>query len=148
MAVESQLREDLRTAMRARDAQRMSAIRMVLTAIQLVQADDPHDLSDAEVLELIRKEVKRREEAVEMMREAGRLDMVAVEGTELEILKAYLPPLMSEAELRQVAQSLIEQMGATSVRDVGRVMGALMPQVKGKADGGVVNRVVRDLLTV
>jgi uncharacterized protein len=147
MSIEAQLREDLKDAMRARDAQRRSAIRMVLTSIQLAVAEDPRELTDGEVTDLIRKEVKRREEAVEMMREAGRNDMVTAEVAELEILRAYLPPMMDEAAVRALAQSVIDEIGATSARDLGRVMGALMPQVKGRADGGVVNRVVRDLLT-
>jgi uncharacterized protein len=147
MGVEAQLREDLKEAMRARDVQRRSAIRMVLTAIQLAQAENPRDLTDDEVLELIRKEVKRRDEALEMMRAAGRDDAVEAEEVELKILRAYLPPVMGEAEVRALAQSVVDEVGATSVRDLGRVMGALMPQVKGRADGAVVNRVVRDLLS-
>jgi uncharacterized protein len=133
--------------MRAQDAHRKAAIRMVLTSIQLAEVELGHVPTDPEIVALIRKEVKRREEAVEMMREAGRDEMVAEEETELEILGSYLPALMSEAEIRELASSVIDEVGASSPRDMGRVMGAIMPQVKGRADGRMVNQVVRDLLS-
>ena len=120
---------------------------MVLTSIQLAEVELGRGPTDPEIVDLIRKEVKRREEAVEMMREVGRNELVADEEIELEILGSYLPALMSEAEVREVAVSVIAEVGATSARDIGRVMGALMPQVKGRADGRMVNQVVRDLLS-
>jgi hypothetical protein len=133
--------------MRAQDAHRKAAIRMVLTSIQLAEVELGHAPTDPEIVDLIRKEVKRREEAVEMMREAGRDQMVADEEIELEILGAYLPALMGEAEIRELASSVIDELGAESPRDMGRVMGAIMPRVKGRADGRTVNQVVRDLLS-
>ena len=102
-------------------------------------------MTDADILDLIRKEVKRRQEALEMMRNAGRLDLVAEETTELEILEAYLPAQMSEAEVRVLAQQVAEEIGASSLKDMGRVMGALMPRIQGRADGRMVNQVVRGL---
>ncbi len=148
MGIRTQLREDLQDAMRARDGQRRSALRMVLTAIQLAEAESPHDLTDDEIVDLVQKEVRRREEAVAMMRQAGRDELVADEEVELEILRGYLPPQLSEDEVRTLAQAIIAEVGATSPRDLGRVMGTLMPRVKGQADGRVVNQVVRDLLSV
>jgi uncharacterized protein YqeY len=147
MSLHSQLQEDLRAAIRAQDAPRKSAIRMVLTAVQLALVDKPEGLSDTEVVELIRKEVKRREEAVELMRSAGRAELVAAELVELDVLKHYLPVQLSEAEIRGLAQVVIAELGAVSPREMGRVMGALMPQVTGKADGRLVGMVVRDLLS-
>ena len=147
MDLQQQLHEDLKDAMRARDEKRKSAIRMVLASVQLAEVERPDTLSDDEVIELIRKEVKRREEAVVLMRQAGRDELVADELAELEILGKYLPALMSEVEIRDLAQSVIADLGAGSMRDVGRVMGAIMPQVKGRADGRMVNQVVRDLLS-
>lgn len=147
MSLRDRLRADLKDAMRAQDAHRKAAIRMVLTNIQLVESESPHTLEDSEIVELIRKEVKRREEAIEMMRTAGREDLVAEEVVELDILQAYLPALMTEDEIREVAQSVIEEAGASSMADMGRVMGALMPCVKGRADGRTVNEIVRALLS-
>ncbi len=145
--LKDKLHDDLVAAMRARDARRKSALRMVLTAIQLAEVEIPRPLTDEEIVVLIRKEVKRREEAIEMMRDADRDDLVTEELAELEILQAYLPPLMSEAELRDLAQDAIDEIDAASPRDMGRVMGILMPRVQGRAEGRAVSQVVRDLLS-
>lgn len=147
LGLEAQLREDLKDAMRAGDSRRKSALRMVLTAVQFADVETSEPLSDEDIQVLIRKEVKQREEAVEMMREAGRDDLVAEEVAELEILREYLPSQMSEDEIRALAQEVIEDLGATSVRDTGRVMGTIMPQVRGRADGSTVNQIVRELLS-
>jgi uncharacterized protein len=147
MSVEEQLRQDLRDAMRAKDAPRKSALRMVLAAIQLEGVMSPEPLEDDAVVTVIRKEVKRREEAVEMMKGAGREELIPGEVVELDILKAYLPALMSEDAVTELVTQKIEELGAASMRDMGRVMGAVMSLVQGKADGKMVNQVVRRLLS-
>ena len=147
MSLREQLQRDLQDAMRARDAHRKSALRMVLTTIQLAEVESPRALEDGEVLELIRKEVKRREEALEMMREAGREDLVSDEAPQLALLQAYLPAQMSEEDVRELAQAVVDEVGASSPRDMGKVMGALMPRLQGQADGRMVNQIVRDLLS-
>jgi hypothetical protein len=146
MGLEEQLRRDLKDAMRARDSHRKSALRMVLTGIQLAEVEAGQDLEDEDIVVLIRKEVKQREEALEMMRDAGRDDLVEDEVKEVEILQAYLPKQMSEDEIRDLAKDVIEEVGAESPSDLGRVMGAIMPRVRGKAEGRTVNRIVRELL--
>jgi uncharacterized protein YqeY len=146
MTLKEQLQSDLHDAMRARDEQRKSALRMVLASIQLAEAEQPEPLDDVSAVELIRKEVKRREEAVDMMREAGRDELVAEELAQLEILKAYLPAMMTDEEIRSLVEQAVTEIGASTPRDLGRVMGAVMPQVRGKADGRVVNQIVRDVL--
>jgi len=133
--------------MRSRDERRKAALRMVIMAIQFAEAESARDLDDADIIELIRREVKRREEAVSMMREAGREDRVAEELPELEILKAYLPAQLDETEIRALVQSVIEEVNANSPRDFGKVMGAVMPRIKGRADGRVVSKVARELLS-
>jgi len=147
MTLPDQLRSDLKDAMRARDDHRKSALRMVLSAFQLkeVAASDP--LKEADYIAVIRQEVKRREEAVELMRSGGRDELVPDELVELEILKAYLPALMSEVAVTELVKATIDELGAVSMRDMGRVMGSVMPQLKGKADGKLVNQVVRRLLS-
>lgn len=147
MSLLEQLREDLKAAMRARDDHRKSALRMVLTEVQLAEVERSEPLRDEDVVILIRKEVKRREEAVEMMREAGRDELVDDEVRELTILQAYLPKMMTEAEITKLVEAVIEDVGAESMRDMGAVMGAVMPRVKGRADGRTVNQVVRKLLS-
>jgi len=147
MSLKEQLREDLRDAMRAKDAPRRSAVRMVIAAIQLAEVETSEPLGDAEVIGLIRQEVKRREEAVEMMKEAGREELIPGEVVELDILRAYLPALMSEEVITELVKQKIDELGVSSMRDMGRVMGTVMPLVKGKADGKMVNQVVRRLLS-
>lgn len=148
MSLQEQLRHDLRDALRAKDAPRKSAVRMVLAAIQLAEVEVPEPLGDAEVIVLIRKEVKRREEAVEMIKEAGREELIPGEVVELDILRAYLPVLMPEEAITELVKQKIDELGASSMRDMGRVMGTVMPLVKGKADGKLVNQVARRLLSV
>ena len=146
MNIKKQLQEDLKTAMRSQDARRKSALRMVLAAIQYVEVGKTDDLSNEDMLAILGKEVRRREDALKMMQDAGRTDLVEEEAAELEILKAYLPQQLSVEEITELAGAVIDQVGATSVSDLGSVMKHLMPQVKGKADGRTVNQVVRDLL--
>ncbi|MCJ7549861.1 MAG: GatB/YqeY domain-containing protein [Anaerolineae bacterium] len=147
MSLQEQLHQDLRDAMRAKDAPRKSAVRMVIAAIQLAEVETPEPLGDAEVIALIRQEVKRREEAVEMMKEAGREELVRGEVVELDLLRAYLPALMPEEVITELVKEKIDELGVSSMRDMGRVMGTVMPLVKGKADGKMVNQVVRRLLS-
>lgn len=147
MAFREQLQQDLTDAMRAKDNHRKLALRMVLTAIQLAEVEKKEALTDAEMLEALRKEVARREDALEMVRQAGRDDLVGEDVIELEILRAYLPKMMDESEVVALAQAAIAAVGASSPSDVGKVMQALMPQVKGKADGRLVNQTVRKLLS-
>lgn len=146
MTLKEKLAQDLHEAMRQRDARRKSVLRMALAAIQTAEATRKNPLSEDEVVVLLRKEAKRRAEALQMMRDAGRDDLAPAEEAELEILRAYLPRMMDEAEITELAQEAIAETGATSPSDMGTVMGALMPQVKGQADGRVVSQIVRQLL--
>ncbi len=147
MSLLEQLGNDLKDAIRAKDTQRKFALRMVLTSIQLAQVEVSESLSDDDIVVLIRKEVKRREEALEMMREAGREELLDDELYQLDILRQYLPQMMSEDEVTVLVQHVIADVNASSMREMGKVMGAVMPQVKGRADGRLVNQVVRKLLS-
>jgi hypothetical protein len=146
MSLVDVLREDLKKAMRARDEHRKAALRMALTNIQLAEVDAKSPLSDADIVQLIRREVRRREDALEMMKQAGREDLVADETYEIEILQAYLPELLSEEQVGEVVREVIAEIGASSPADMGQVMKTIMPRVKGKADGRMVNQIVRRLL--
>ena len=147
MGLKDQLQHDLQDAMRARDEQRKLALRMALTAVQLTEVEQRGDLDDAAIVEVIRKEVRRREDALEMVRQAGRVDMLADDEAQVAILRSYLPKLMTEEELKTIAREVVAEVQATSPADMGKVMKALMPQVQGKADGRMVSQVVRDLLS-
>lgn len=145
MSLREQLQQDLRDAIRARDTRRKSALRVLIGNIQTVEGEKG-TLEDDQVLRLLEKEVKQREEALEMAREAGREDIVAAEEKELEILRAYLPEPLSEGELVALVESVIEELDASSMADMGQVMQAIMPQVRGKADGSRVSHLVRERL--
>lgn len=147
MNLKQQLQADLHAAMRARDARRKSPVRLVLTAVQLAEVEKGSDLNDEEIVTVIRKEVRRREDALELVRQAGRVEMAQEDAAELEVLRAYLPQLMSEEEITTVIRAVIAEVGASAPADLGRVMQVLMPKVKEKADGRVVNRIVRELLS-
>ncbi len=147
MSLIEKLRHDLQQAMRARDERRKAALRMVLTAVQLADAEAEKPLTDEDVVRLIQKEVRRREDALVMIRQAGRDDLIADEERELDILRAYLPRMMTAEEIEALARQVIAEVGATSPRDMGKVMKVIMPQLKGKADGRAVSTVVRVLLS-
>lgn len=146
MSLREKLQLDLHQAIRERDERRKAALRMVLLGIQLAEAEsDP--LSDEDIIQLIQKEIRRREGALELVRQAGRDDIIADDVAELEVLRAYLPEPLDEAALTTLVQEVIAQVGATSPADIGKVMPTLMPLVKGKADGRLVNQIVRRLLS-
>jgi uncharacterized protein YqeY len=145
MNLRQQLQQDLQEAIRARDERRKAALRMVLLSVQMAEAEG-RTLSDADIVTLIRKEVKKREEALEMIRKAGREDLAATDSAELEVLRAYLPKLMDDEAITAEAEKAIAEVGAASPADLGKVMRVLMPRLRGKADGKRVNQIVRQLL--
>lgn len=146
MSLKEQLQHDLQTAMRARDERRKSVLRMALTAIQLAEVEERGEVSDAGVVNAIRKEVRRREDALEMIRQSGRDDIIAEDEAQLEILRSYLPQLLTAEEVAVIAREVIAEASAASPADMGKVMKLLIPRVQGKADGRMVSQVVRDLL--
>ncbi len=145
MNLRQQLQQDLQEAIRARDERRKAALRMVLLSVQMAEAEG-RTLGDADIIALIRKEVKKREEALEMIRKAGRDDLAAADSAELEVLRAYLPKLMDDEAITAEAKQAIAEVGAASPADLGKVMRVLMPRLRGKADGKRVNQIVRQLL--
>ena len=145
MNLREQLQQDLRDAMRARDKRRKSALRVLIGNIQTIEGEKG-TLDDDEVLRVLEKEVKKREEALEMAREAGRDDIVATDAAELEALKSYLPEPFSEEELVTLVESVIAEVDASSMADMGMVMQTIMPRVRGKASGSEVSRLVRERL--
>ena len=147
MNLKQQLRHDLTAAMRARDERRKSVLRMALSAVQLAEVEKKDELSDEDVLIVLRKEVRSREDALVTIKEAGRTEMAMDEEAELEILRTYLPQLMDADAVTALAQRVIDEVQATSPSDMGQVMKVLMPQVRGKADGRMVSETVRALLS-
>jgi len=147
MGLKEELTEDLKQAMRQGDERRKSTIRLVRAAIANAEIErGRRELNDDEVLAIIAREVKRRREAIEEFAKGGRQDLVDREQAELDILLEYLPRQMTKEEIEAAAHRVIEEVGATSLAQMGKVMGRLMPQVKGRADGKVVSQVVREIL--
>jgi uncharacterized protein YqeY len=146
MSLKDRLLSDMRTAMKQRDSERKSVLSMARAAVLQIEKDKKIELDDQGVIEVIAKEIKSRREAIELFKQGGRQDLVDKNEREIEILSEYLPPQLSEAEIRKLIQEIIAKTGAAGMKDMGKVMGAVMPQVKGKADGGTVNRLVNEML--
>lgn len=147
MSIQQRLTEDMKSAMKARDKIRLSTIRMVINAIKIKEKEAGTELSDGDANAIIASEVKKRRDSAQAYRDGGRSDLVAIEENEIEILAEYMPEQMGEAEIRELARTIIEKVEALSPKDMGKVMKELMPHVKGKADGAIVNKVVKELLT-
>jgi uncharacterized protein len=145
MSIKAQLSEDLKAAMRAKDSVRLDAIRSVRAAITLREVETKKELEDGAVIELIRGLRKQKLEALEMFREGGRADLVERETREKELLEAYLPQAPTREVIQQTVTQLIAELGATSVKDMGRVMQAAKEKLAG-ADGKQLSEVVRELL--
>jgi uncharacterized protein YqeY len=146
MHPKEQLQADLKQAMKSGDELRKTTIRMTLAAIKNAEIDKRRELSEEEAAEILLREIKQRRDSIAEAEEAGRNDIVAQEHAELEVLEAYLPKQLSREEIEAEARAVIEAVGAQGPKDTGKVMGALMPRVKGRADGKLVSEVVRELL--
>jgi uncharacterized protein YqeY len=146
VSLTEQLQADMKTAMRDGDTLRRDTLRMVMAAAQNAAKDKRAPLTDEEAVEVIGREVKKRRESILAYEGAGRADLAAAEQSEIEILTPYLPEQLAEAEVRALVSEAIGATGATSPRDMGRVMGQLMPKVKGRADGKVVSAIVNEEL--
>jgi len=148
MSLKEQLTEDMKQAMKAKEAGklRLSVIRMVRSAIKNVEIDSKKELSEEGVLDIVSKEVKMRRDSMEEFKKADRQDLVDQLEQEIAILLPYLPQQLTEAEVRALVSEAVAASGATSPKDMGKVMALLMPNVKGRADGKLVNNIVRELL--
>ncbi len=146
MTMKERIEADIRDAMRSRDQAKLDALRYLKSAIQLTEKDQQKVLEDPGVTEIIAKQVKDRRESIQMFEQGNRADLVAKESAELAILEQYLPPQLSPEELDRLIRQVIDEVGAQTIRDKGRVMGRLMPQVRGVADGAQVNALVGQLL--
>lgn len=146
MTLADRLDADLKKAMRAGDAIRVSTIRLARAAIHNLAIERGRPPTDEEIVEVLSHEMKRRREAIEAYTKGRRDDLIRKESLELAILTEYLPPPLSADELRRIVGDAIAQVQAKEPRDVGRVMAVVMPKVKGRADGNTVSQLVRDLL--
>lgn len=146
MSLKNQIQEEVKNAMRARDKERLSVLRLISAAIKQREVDERIELDDEQVLLVLDKMGKQRRESLELYEKAAREDLVAQERFELLILQEFLPEPLGEAELAELVKEAIAATGASSVRDMGNVMNALRPKVQGRADMKVVSQAVKNQL--
>ena len=146
MPLKTQITEDMKAAMRARDAARLSAIRLLLAAMKQKEVDERVELTDADVVAIVEKMIKQRRESIAQFEKASRNDLVQAEKFELELLSGYLPSQMTEAELGRAIAAAVAESGAAGMKDMGKVMALLKPRVAGRADMGKISALVRSKL--
>jgi uncharacterized protein YqeY len=142
----AEIERELKDAMKAQDAVRRDALRLILNALRGAEKELQRPLHDEEELQVLQRERKRRQEAIEAFRAAGRDEQAEAEEQELAVLEEFMPEPLSEDELERIVDDAIAEVGATSLRDLGRVMADVMPQVAGRADGAAVSQLVREKL--
>ncbi len=146
MNLKEKIDQELKEAMRSKDERKLSALRMLKTAIRRAEVDKMRELTEEEIIAVIADEAKKRREAIEEFTRGGREDLALQEKEELAVLETYLPKPLSREEIEELARQAIKEVGATDPRQLGQVMKILMPKVKGRADGTLVNQIVRELL--
>lgn len=147
MSLKTQLTEDMKTAMRAKDQVSLSTIRLINAAIKQFEVDERTEADDAKVISILTKMVKQRKDSAKIYTEAGRQDLADKENAEIEILNRYLPQMMSAEEIKTAVEAAVAETGASGMADMGKVMGVLKTRLAGKADMGEVNKVLKTALT-
>lgn len=146
MRMKEKISQELKKAIKSREDVKKSTIRLILAAVKNREIEKRGEIDDDEILGIIQKEVKTRREVIDEAQNAGRTDLVREAETEIAILEEFLPKQLSEKELNELIDEVIADTGATSIREMGKVMGALMPRVRGRADGKRVSELVRQQL--
>jgi uncharacterized protein YqeY len=146
MDLKQQLTADMKSAMKAKDKETLKAVRGIIGAIKQFEIDNKVEADDKIVLQVVQKMVKQRKDSIEQFKIAGRDDLIAIEQAELEVIIQYMPKQLSIDEITEVVAITIKEMGATSMADMGKMMGALKSKLDGKADMGEVNKVLRSQL--
>ncbi len=146
MSLIARLESELTAAMKERDAARRDALRLILSSLRSAEKELQRPLSDEEELQVLQRERKRRLESAEAFRAGGREEQAQAEEAELAVLEEFMPEPLSEEELERIVDDVIAEVGATSMRDLGRVMADVMPQIAGRADGSAVSQLVREKL--
>jgi len=147
MSLKEQIKNDIKDAMRAKETVKRDTLRNIQAAIKQIEVDERRDVSDADVEAILMKYAKQREDAMAQFKEAGRDDLVEKEEAELALVQTYLPEPMDDAELESVLKEVIASVGAESMKDMGKVMGAAKAAIGSRADGGRINIAVKKLLS-
>ncbi|WKY46847.1 GatB/YqeY domain-containing protein [Eubacteriaceae bacterium ES3] len=146
MALKDQLQADLKTAMKEKDKVRKSTVTMIRAAILQVEKDQKTELTEEQVIEIIAKQLKQRRDGLAEFEKAQRDDLIQQAQAEIAIIESYLPTQLTLDEIKVIVDETIQETGARDIKDMGKVMGALMPKVKGRADGKLVNQAVKEKL--
>ncbi|MEX2639400.1 MAG: GatB/YqeY domain-containing protein [Balneolales bacterium] len=150
MSIYQTILADLKTAMKNKDAARLNVLRSLKASIQQKEISERKggqgELSDEQVTSVLMKSAKQRRESIDQYEKYDRMDLAEPEKIELAIIESYLPKMLSEDEIRPVIKKIIDETGSTSPQDMGRVMGRVMPELKGKADGAIINKIVKEQL--
>ncbi len=147
MSLKDKLMNDLKEAMRDKDIVRKDTVQMVRAAILQTEKDNKTTLDDEKIIEVIAKELKRRRDVLPEYVKSGRQELIDKINKEIEVLLTYLPKQLTKEELLEIVKDAIKDTGATSMKDIGKVMGIVMPKIKGRADGKAVNECVKELLS-
>ena len=143
MSLKQKLQEDLKSSMKNKDTVKKSVITLIRASIKQYEVDNRVELGDDEIVDLIAKQLKQTRDSREEFAKAGREDLVSKAEAEIEVLKEYLPQQLSEEELNEIVISTISEVGATSMKDMKKIMTSIMPKVKGRADGKLINELVK-----
>ncbi len=143
----NRLQTEMKNALKSKDTDRLSVVRMLISEIKKEQIDKKRELSDSEILAVIQRYAKQRRDAIEQYKKANRQDLVEKEQKELNIVLEFLPKQLTEEEIIKIVNETIEEVGATSIKDMGKVMKSVMEKVKGRADGSLVSKIVKEKLS-
>ncbi len=145
--LKTQLQSDMKSSMKSGDKDRLGVIRLILSAIKQIEVDERIELDDSRVIAVLDKMAKQRRESIAQFDQAGRDDLSAIEAAELDIIQTYLPQALSEEEIDALIETSIASTGAASMKDMGKVMGMLKPQLQGRADMGKVSQLIKSRLS-
>ena len=146
MALKEQLAQDLKSSMKNKETIRKNTVQMIRTAILQIEKDKKVTLEDEDILDVIAKQLKQRKDVLPEYEKSGRDDLISQLNEEMEVLMGYLPKQLTMEELRPIVEAAVKETGAATMKDMGKVMAVVMPQIKGKADGKAVNAIVKDLI--
>lgn len=146
MSIKNVLTEDMKQAMKSKEKLRLTVIRMVRSNIKNIEINDKKELSDDEVLAVLMKEVKMRRDSIDEFKKADRTDLIEQAEQEIEVLKKYLPEPLTDEELKVIVEKTIAAQGVSSLKEMGKIMGPVIAEVKGRADGKRINAMVREIL--
>lgn len=147
MSLRAQIKDDIKTAMKAKDVQKRDALRLLDSALKQIEVDERKELTDDDVMAIIAKQIKQRNDAASQYKDAGRDDLLEKELSEIAIYETYLPAQMSDDELAEALKAIIAETGAESMKDMGKVMGAAKAKIGSQADGKRINECVKALLS-